>query len=51
MINHEKIEENNFLEILNSSDHFFCISHLSEKYSTDNNIVNFDLTSIQLQIT
>ena len=38
MINHEKIEENNSLEILNSSDHFFCISHFNGDISWVKNI-------------
>ena len=34
----EKIEENNSLEILNSSDHFFCISHFNGDISWVKNI-------------
>ena len=38
MINHEEIEENNPLEILKSSDHFFCISHFNGDISWVKNI-------------
>ena len=38
MINHEKKEENNSLKILNSSDHFFCISHFNGDISWVKNI-------------
>jgi len=38
MINNEKKEENNSFEILNSSNHFFCISHFNGDISWVKNI-------------
>ena len=38
MINRKKIEENNPLEILNSTDNFFCISHFNGDISWVKNI-------------
>ncbi len=38
MVNHEKIEENNPLEKINSTDHFFCISHFNGDISWVKNI-------------